>query len=268
MFMIKSVDRVYRILDLLKKYPEGLTHTRIAALLEIPHSSLSALLSDMVEIQYLFLHARTRRYLLGPQLVVLAGGFLHSRETVRIGRPFITRLSQITQESIALVIPMGWDLLFVVRENGPQHIISSMQIGDTAPFHALPAGRAMLACMPAEKVDECFTNMHFKAYTEHTVTDVETLKRELPRIRQQGFAFTHDQIKVGISAFGIPVFDITGKPAAGIDVIVPNNKLTVEKENLIISSMRQMATEFSLQLGFSEDLFTGMDEARNMFQYA
>jgi DNA-binding IclR family transcriptional regulator len=253
--MIKSVDRVSRILNLLKRHPQGLTHTRISELLKIPHSSLSALLSDMVELQYLSRSKNAKRFLLGPQLVVLAGGYLSSQETVRIGRPFISKLMQMTQESVVMMIPMGWDLLFAVRENGPQHIVSSLQVGDKAPIHTLPAGRAMLAYMPADKVADCFANVRLKAFTEHTVTDVKALARELPLIKQQGFAFTQDQLKVGISAFGVPIFDITGAPTAGIDVVIPNFRLTDQKRELITASLRQISAEFSLQMGFSSDLF-------------
>ena len=51
--MVKSANRVIQILKTVGSHPEGLAHSEIAETLEIPKSSLSALLVNLLDCEYL-----------------------------------------------------------------------------------------------------------------------------------------------------------------------------------------------------------------------
>jgi DNA-binding IclR family transcriptional regulator len=253
--MIKSVARVYEILQLLQRYPDGLSHTRVADRLQIPHSSLSVLLNDLVELQYVTRDDSARLYKLGPQMLILAGSYLSSLEVVRIGRPFISQLMQMTQCSVVLMVPNGYELLFVVRENGPQHIVSSLQVGDVAPMHVLPAGRVILSHFSDQMLDDYFAAAKLSAFTSQTITDPTKLREEIARVRAQGIATCRNELREGLMAIGLAINDQHNRPVAGIDVVVPNLRLNSKKKDLIMQSLRQVAAEFSYQMGCRADLF-------------
>ena len=87
--MVKSASRVMQILGLVGTSKNGLKHLDIAAGLGIPKGSLSLLLSDLVEGEFLTLDRTTKRFQIGPQILVLAGRYLADRDIVKTSQPFI-----------------------------------------------------------------------------------------------------------------------------------------------------------------------------------
>ena len=71
--MVKSAERVMRILETVCVHKDGLTQKEISEMLQIPKSSLSAILDNMTTREYLMQDKDTKRIVLGPQVLILAG---------------------------------------------------------------------------------------------------------------------------------------------------------------------------------------------------
>ena len=252
--MIKSVGRIADILDMVGAHPEGLTHMQISKALSIPHSSLFSLLSDLVGLQFLSRDQWGRLYKLGPQSLVLAGRYLSSLEEVRVGRPFISQLMKSLQESVILMIPKDNELLFTIRENGPHHIASSLQIGESIPLYVGPSGRAILSHLSDDEIIRYLDSSHLQAFTRNTIIDKTEFIEKIYEIRREGVAVNYEELKEGIVSFGVAVRGLHGKPVAGIDVAIPKINVTPGKSAFVIEELKRIAFEFSIQLGWREGL--------------
>jgi DNA-binding IclR family transcriptional regulator len=248
--MVKSADRVIKILEYVGQKGEGYTHIQIASALQIPKSSLTALLANLIQTEYLTYDPNTKRYSLGPQLLYLAGRFLENLDIVSIGQPFVKRLSQMTNESVALAIPSGNDVLFVCKENSPQPILRSLEVGARLPAYATAAGKAIMAFWPHEKIEGYLASENLMPITKNTVIQADRIRAELDAIRQGGLSYSRDGFQEGVSAFGRPVFDAHGGTAASLAISGPSFRIDNEKEELIEKSLLRIAEELSHQLGF------------------
>ena len=115
--MVKSAERVCSILELIASNRSGLRHSEIAKALHIPSSSLSALLSSLVNRRYLSLDSVNNLYTLDSQVLALAGQYLAGLDIVDISRPVVRRLSGATGESAALAIRTGQDIMIILLMN-------------------------------------------------------------------------------------------------------------------------------------------------------
>ena len=80
--MVKSADRVIQIQNAVSASNTGMKNAELSAALNIPKGSLSLLLSELVEHDFLALRKEDRRYMLGPQIIALAGHYLHELDIV------------------------------------------------------------------------------------------------------------------------------------------------------------------------------------------
>jgi len=248
--MVKSADRVFQILEVIGLNKPGLTHTEIAEALSIPKSSLSALLNNLVAREYLVFSARSKRYFLGPQLLVLAGRFLDSLDIVQAGRQFMRDLSRLTGESVGMAIMQGNEAVFVGRENFYQPIMSTLEIGDRVPLYATAAGKAILAFKPFSEIERYIAAVEFIQITPNTVTNPDILREELKKVREKGVAYSFQGFEVGVTAVGAPVFDLYGHPVASLAVSAPSFRIDAEKLSLIEKAVLEVSSAFSRQLGF------------------
>ena len=85
-----------QILGFVGKSKDGLKHLDIADGLGIPKGSLSLLLSDLVEGEFLALDKADKRFRIGPQILALAGRYLADMDIVKISQPVVRRLITVT----------------------------------------------------------------------------------------------------------------------------------------------------------------------------
>ena len=49
--------------------------------------------------------------------------------------------------------------------------------------------------------------MELERFTDHTITDLETFKAEVDRVREQGWANAPEECVIGINTIAAPIFD-------------------------------------------------------------
>ncbi len=247
---VKSADRTVLILEAIAQKNEGVTHGDLCQTLGIPKSSLSSLLANLQNRDFLFLDKEKRRYTLGPKILFLAGRYLSGTDIVQLGRPIIDQLVSDTEESSGLTIKIGNEILTVYNKNSPLPIIRSLQIGDRAPIYATAAGRVILAFLPDEEIDAYLSAVDLKPITETTTTEPDQIWLEISAIRNSGIAYCREEFHDDSTATAAPVFDMHGTPVASIHIVAPSNRMTAHKEKVIAHALRQSAKELSYRLGF------------------
>ena len=73
------------------------------------------------------------------------------------------------------------------------------------PLHATGIGKVFLA-FGEKAFTEAILAMPLARYTESTLTDCNSLTRELTKIRSQGYALSHQEYHPGSSSVAVPVF--------------------------------------------------------------
>ena len=218
---VKSADRVLDLIEYLARGGREMSHTEIAEALEIPKSSLTQLLRNLVSRGYVELTANGRGYRLGDTLLNLSQSAGRGRSLVSEAEAFLAELTRETGESSALNQLKDERAEVVATVLGPHRLVTHMRLGDLAPLYATSGGKAILAHMPEPFLKTYLAQVKFEAATPATLKSAKALTRQLAAIRETGFAYSHEEWTPGIVGVGVPVLDRAGAPLGAITVAIP-----------------------------------------------
>ena len=117
-------------------------------------------------------------------------------------------------------------------------------------MHATASGKVILAHLSEHEVDQYLSSVELVALTPKTITDRNTLRRELEQARSSGIAYNREELTDQIVAIAAPIFDLYGIVVASIVVSMPDIRFNDEKEILIERLVKEAARTISQKLGF------------------
>lgn len=250
--MVKSATRVIRILETVGASKQGISHAELSAALKIPKGSLSFLLADLVAHDFLSLRKEDeRRYVVGPQILVIAGQFLTDLDIVQLGRPVVHEVMTAADESCALAVRNGFEMLIVYGENCSQPLKRAVEIGYRAPLYTTAGGKALLAHLSDEEIQQYISSIKLSPVTHATITDPKALLRELKEIRSGEIAYAREEHYEGLVAMAAPIFDLYGDVVASMVVTLPTIRFNAKSEKLVRNTLRGASEKLSRELGFN-----------------
>lgn len=98
-------------------------------------------------------------------------------------------------------------------------------VGKRKQMHTLSAGKAILAHMTDERVDEVIRKIGLEEMTPETITTKSELEAECEEIRERGVAFNDRESHGSIRAVGSPIIH-DSKPIGAVSVAGPARRLT------------------------------------------
>ena len=235
---VKSATRTLDIIEYVVAHDRPLVAQEIAVALGIPVSSLSYLLGTLVDRGYL--NRDGRRYSAGPGLQRLqarSGGFSLAERAA----PLVRTLRVALNETTSFFVRTEWDVEAIVTESSEQALRYSITIGQRQPMHAMAAGKALLARLPAEQLDRYFAETQRGKFTDSTVTSEKALRRELEEVRRTGFASTNEEYSLGIVGIGRAV-TIGGEPVGSLSVAIPKVRCSDEVRQRVMNLLERTAS--------------------------
>ena len=246
---VQSVDRALQIVDILKDHPKGLGVTEISHRLDVSKSTAHRLLSSLLQQGFVKQEAESERYLLGLKLIEL-GEVVSSRLDIRtIAAPYLHQLAETTGETVHLVMMDDLEIVYIDKTESDATIRMFSRIGKRAPMHCTGVGKAILAYLSEEKIDEVLTKRPMTKYTEHTITDQTAMKQHLQEIRERGVSFDLEEHEKGIQCAAAPLFNYHEEVVGGISVAGPMMRVDEEKLKMLAVEVDKVARQISGRLG-------------------
>lgn len=143
------------------------------------------------------------------------------------------KVFQLAEETVArLADETGHRAYFVVEEHGWAKYVHtntgnpSVKVSGRIDYlHASAAGKAILAHMPEERVEEIIAEKGLPDVTSNTIADREKLETEFERIREQGVSFNRDETIEGLYAVGVPVKGANNRVIGALSVSGAKKKM-------------------------------------------
>lgn len=233
-YKVKVLEKTLNILDLFDEKGKELTPAEIRKSLDLNKSTIFRILNILVDASYLEKNSDTLKYRLGFKLYYL-GSLVEGRSEIRnIAHPFLEELTEKCDETVHLVVLDHGEALYLDKLEGKKAIRVVSKVGWRLPTHCSGVGKVMLASLPDETVREIIKEKGLKRFTNNTITDIETLKIELARIRKQGYAIDNEEIEVGLKCIAAPLINLKGEAIAAISISGPKERFSgVEMKRLI-----------------------------------
>lgn len=114
------------------------------------------------------------------------------------------------------------------RQRMAVHI--DLYIGQRVYLHTLALGKAILAHLPRERVEEIIEEHGLLRETDLTITDRDELYDELEESRSRGIAFGPDERLQGLHGIATPIKNINGDVLGSISVAGPSKRIFEETE--------------------------------------
>jgi len=86
-------------------------------------------------------------------------------------------------------------------------------------------GKVLLASLSEPELEAYLQETRLEQFTPNTICTPEALRRELQKVREQGYAQTHDEYCEGISAVAVPIHDPWGSIIASIGASAPSVRM-------------------------------------------
>ncbi|MFG6147512.1 IclR family transcriptional regulator [Halobacillus sp. B23F22_1] len=246
---VQSVDRALHILSILKDFPKGLGVTELSYRLDVSKSTIHRLLSSLLQQGFVKQDHENERYLLGLKLIEL-GEVASSHLNIRqIAAPYLNQLAEITGETVHLVVMDNLEIVYIDKTESEATIRMFSRIGKRAPMHCTGVGKAILAFLPQEKIEEVLTERPMTKFTEHTITDQDSMNKHLEEIRTRGVSFDLEEHEEGIKCAAAPVFNYKGEVVGGISVAGPMMRVNEEKLAFFSEEVLKASKRISEALG-------------------
>jgi len=244
---IQSVERAVMILEQLCQGPVSLS--ALARELGLNKSTLHGLLQTLVKHAYVQQESETGHYRLGHRVLALGGAFLEHCDLRETAAPYLRQLVEEHGETVHLVVMDDGQVVYVDKIDSPQSIRMVSRIGRRLPAHCTGVGKAILACLPEERMLSIVSRRGLPRFTDRTITTPEGLAAELARIREEGVAYDREEIEEGLRCVAVPIIGYGQQPVGAMSVAGPAWRMTDEKMAAIAASLKGAAREISRQMG-------------------
>lgn len=205
--------------------PAGVAET--ARALDRPKSTVHDYLQSLATRGYVINEGGTYR----PSMRFLAVGE-QTRNDLPVYRAAGEPLEALAGEvdlHISLAIEEHGRITLIDTVPGDDPVSLATHSGIQMTMHTTSPGKAILAHLPAERVDEIIERHGLKSMTEHTITDRERLDAELREIRDDEYAIDDEERLVGLRTVAVPVIDRERTVHGALTIYGPKHRITTEQ---------------------------------------
>ncbi|MGA2527031.1 MAG: IclR family transcriptional regulator [Smithellaceae bacterium] len=245
---IKSLKKCFQLLSLFSQ-SSNLDADEISQYIAFPKSSLYRYLKTLCQNSILEYDPIQKKYMVGPVILKIKTMAFSQDGLVDIAKPFMLQLVQKKNETVFLTAMKGDEAVCIERVECKNTIRFIINRGDTFPLYASATGRILMAYLPEEEQQRIIAK-GLQKITPKTITDPVKLKKLLIQVREQGFAYSDQELNRGAKAVAVPIFNAGGKVVAGLSIAVPVNRFTSAKFKECKASILEYARKVSYQLGY------------------
>lgn len=244
--MIKSVAKAP---DVFSPSEPRLTLAEISRRLEFPKSTAHRLLATLLAAGYVE-RLDGDQYALGTAVLKLTQSVRVNVELRDRAAPLLRELAGACRESVYLSILDGGYCLYTFAVESSRRLRARTAVGDSAHAHCTGVGKAMLAYLHPEKLEQITSEVGLPAFTPNTITDPDALRQRLREIRKQGYALDDGEHEPGIACIAAPIFNQDEEVIAACSMASTNTKAVREQEAELSAQVVHTAQELSSRMGY------------------
>lgn len=240
-----TVGKALDVLDMVASHGRPLRFSDLLAQSAYPKATLYRLLQTLTHQGMLALDPETGSYALGMRLVRLAHAAWAQSSLAPIARPYLDELAEKTGETIHLAQMDLGQVLYVDKRNAAKPVEMFAQAGKVGPAYCTGVGKAMLAYLPPDALDDALARQSFYRHTPHTLGTREALLEELQAIRARGHAWDREEHEAGIICCAVPILSRAGRVMGALSVTSTTARTTLEALGALAPTIKEIAAKIA-----------------------
>jgi IclR family pca regulon transcriptional regulator len=242
---VTALARGIAVMQALADKRRRMSIAQVSHITGIPRAAARRSLHTLVKLGFVA-QDEARRFHLRPRVLSLGHAYLSATPLAVLAQPVLDRLGEELGEACSLAVLDGEDIVYLARSSSSPLMSPALNVGRRLPAYCTSIGRLLLARLPAEELDSYLSNGKFYAYTSQTLTDAADLAQALAKVREDGFAYSKEQLEPRICSMAVPVRDIAGQTVAGINVILQDRLIS---EKAMVAKFLEPMTRAARELG-------------------
>lgn len=241
---VRGVDPTFEIIEALREMDRA-SPEEIAAAIDFPESVTTAYLDRLEKLAYVVEQGGAYRN--GLKFLDLGERVKYNTGIFDIVAEEVDKLAAESGElALFSVIEHGQNVL-LYKAHGEEAIQTTHEIGLREPMHCSGLGKAILAELPDERVRRIVDRHGLPTFTEHTISDRETLFEALEETRQRGYALDMEEAKPGLRCVAASVVSENSPLHGAVSVAAPKSRMQGERfESEVPEMVRSAANVIEL----------------------
>jgi IclR family pca regulon transcriptional regulator len=245
---VQSLDRGLSVIRAFDASRPELALSDVARETGLTRATARRFLLTLVRLGYV--RQDGNRFSLRPRVLELGYSYLSALSLPELAQPHMETLVAQVNESSSIAVLDDTEIVYVVRVPTSRIMSITIAVGTRLPAYPTSMGRVLLAALDPEALDERLARMEIRSLTPTTVADVERLRRQLDRVRAQGWAAVDQELEQGVRSVAVPIRDAAGAVSAALNVSVHASRMTMPTlRKQVLPQLLQTAAAIEGELG-------------------
>ncbi|MBE6483620.1 MAG: IclR family transcriptional regulator [Actinomycetaceae bacterium] len=215
---VQSVVKAVRILDCFSADQPFLTLSQICRETGLPKSTALNLVRTLEQSNLLMRIEDTQQYQLSYRVMEYSYALSSSLPLIQYAMPFLEEIQVSTGENIYLTSHIDGRVFYLECVYPSIRIGNYSVQGKTLPMHCTGCGKAMLAYLPDDELQQIVDRRGLPRLTPATITDADALREELAATRERGYALDLEEETAGVKCVAVAIRDGSGYPVGAISI--------------------------------------------------
>ncbi len=242
--------RMLEIFNIISNHDGVMTTAELTTKLGWPKQTVHRLISSLHDEGYL---ERQGRFLApSHHMLSMANGLLQSRNSFNTRHHVLNEISELTEETVNLVMPQNDGMRYVDRVDTNWHFRILLPVGTHVPFHCTASGKTYMAFMRSDQRKRFVAGLKMDTYTQNTHDNPDTLHEELKEVKKLGYAVDNEEFYDNMFAIAVPVFDNEGRYCAALAVHGPRTRFDRDAAMAVVDNLKS-ASQRITAIMFGDD---------------
>jgi DNA-binding IclR family transcriptional regulator len=248
-YKVQALDRAFAVLDLLGESSTPLGLAQVASSLQL-HKSTAHRFLMVLERHHMVERTTNGKFRLGLRLFEFGNRAIEQYDLRERAQPHLRRLVAETEETAHLCILEQGHVIYIDKIEPARSVRMITRVGASNPIYCTSVGKAMLAFLPEERMEEIIRRIKFERFTQRTISTLEALRVEIEKTRRRGYAIDDEEFEEGLRCIAVPILDAQRNPVAAVSVSGPSFRVTAHKLPAIANHLLHCVRNISVDMGF------------------
>ena len=249
-YKVQALDRAFAVLDLLGESDTPLGLAQVASSLQL-HKSTAHRFLMVLERHHMVERTGTGKFRLGLRLFDFGNRAIEQYDLRDRAQPHLRRLVAETEETAHLCILEQARVIYIDKIEPARSVRMITRIGSSNPVHCTSVGKAILAFLPEDRIEDVIRRTRFERFTHRTIATPEALRAEIEKTKRRGYAVDDEELEEGLRCIAVPLLDGQRQPVAAVSVSGPSFRVTAQKLPSIANHLLHCVRGIAHDMGFS-----------------
>ena len=243
-----TLDKTFALLESMAREGLSVTVAEIARMMGVSRITAQNIVNSLEIANYIEKDESTGEYSLGYQMMVIGSRYVFKYPFLSTIQKQVTSLSRNynVKVNVGLIKPDGKLLLVLTRDVTS---IPTIGVGTLYPGNLSANGKVQLAFASEEKREHILSRMKFVKSTKNSIVDPDEFRKQLDKVREQGYATEGEEVMLGRCCISAPVFDIKGECICSISISCTKEDYESEFDRFV-DAVQAAAAQASSTLGY------------------